>query len=126
MPPANRDWWTRAVSREALLALPWCKCSCEVALALALSPPEQPLDVGEVERDVGRAAVIALAAVGGRLHLAQQRVHLGRREVAPGAHAGMAGEGAADGLDPLLQGQRIAPFGELVSEVAHQRADIEP
>ena len=40
---------------------------------------EQALDIGEGEGDVGRAAVVALAAVGRRLHLAQQRVHLGGR-----------------------------------------------
>ena len=35
-----------------------------------LAPAEEALDVGEVERHIGRAAVIALAAVGGGLHLA--------------------------------------------------------
>jgi hypothetical protein len=42
-----------------------------------LAPAEQALDVREVEGDIGGAAVIALATVGGRLHLAQQRLHLG-------------------------------------------------
>ena len=51
--------------------------SRQVPLALALPASEQPFDIGEVERDVGRAAVIALAAVVGGLHLAQQCVHLG-------------------------------------------------
>src|SRR6266478_8359767 len=73
-----------------------------------LAPAEEALDVGEVECHIGRAAVIALAAVGGGLHLAQQRVHLGGREAPPGAHAGVAGERAAHSLDALLQGERIA------------------
>jgi len=37
---------------------------------------EEALDVGELELDVGGAAVVALAGVGRRLHLAQQGVHL--------------------------------------------------
>ena len=41
-----------------------------------LPPPEQPLDVGQLQFDVGRAAVVALAGAGRRLHFAQQRVHL--------------------------------------------------
>jgi len=38
----------------------------------ALSPPEQPFDVGELQFHV----VIALAGIGRRLHFPQQRVHL--------------------------------------------------
>ena len=38
----------------------------------------------------------------------------------------MAGERAADMLDPLLQGQRVAPFLDLIGEIADQRFDIEP
>ncbi len=59
------------------------------------APAEQALDIGKVERHIGRAPVIALAAVRRRLHLAQQRIHLGRRKPPPGAHAGVAGERAA-------------------------------
>ncbi len=40
------------------------------------APPEQALDVGELELDIGRAAVVALAGAGRLLHLAQKRVHL--------------------------------------------------
>ena len=42
-----------------------------------LPPAEQALDVGELQFDVGRAAVVALAGMGRRFHLAQQGVHLG-------------------------------------------------
>ena len=49
----------------------------------ALSPPaEQALDVGELQLHIGRAAVVALARVRRRLHLAQERVHLLGREPA--------------------------------------------
>jgi hypothetical protein len=36
-----------------------------------LLPPEQPLDIRQFQFDVGRAAVIALAGVGRRFHLAE-------------------------------------------------------
>ena len=39
-------------------------------------PPEQPLDVGLLQLDIGRPAVDALARMRRALHLAQQRVHL--------------------------------------------------
>src|SRR6185437_4447530 len=81
-----------------------------LASPLGLAAAEQPLDVAERERHIGRAAVIALATIGGGLHLAQQGVHLGGVQAIPGADARMAGQGAADMLDPLLQGQRVAPF----------------
>ena len=48
-----------------------------------LSPPEQPLDVGKLELDIGRAAVIALASARRRLHCAQERVHFVRLELPP-------------------------------------------
>src|SRR4029450_7692107 len=39
-----------------------------IGVSAALSPPEQPLDIGERELHVGGAAVIALAGIGRRLH----------------------------------------------------------
>src|SRR5579883_93021 len=80
------------------------------------APPEQPLDIGKLELDVSRPAVIALPGMGGRLHLAQKRVHLGEGEAPPGAHAAVAGERAADRLEPLLERERLAQLGELVGE----------
>src|ERR1700730_18263163 len=41
----------------------------------ALSPPKQPLDIGELQLHIGRAAMIALAGIRRRFHFAQQRVH---------------------------------------------------
>src|SRR5438045_7421946 len=46
--------------------------------------------------------------------------------MAAGTHARVARQGTADMLDPLLQGERITPFIELVGEIADQRFDIEP
>src|SRR5712691_7501398 len=42
----------------------------------ALAPPEQFFDVEELELDISGPAVITLAGIIGRLHLAQERVHL--------------------------------------------------
>src|SRR5205814_794496 len=73
------------------------------------APAEQPLDVVELELDVGRPPVVALAGMGRRLHLAEQRIHLRRVEPTAGPHAAMAGERAADLLEPLAQRQRGPP-----------------
>src|SRR5690348_9258163 len=64
---------------------------------------EQLLDLGETQRDISRPAVIALAGMRRRFHLAQQRVHLGLVEAPAGAHAAVAGDGAADMFEPLLE-----------------------
>src|SRR5487761_41891 len=85
---------------------------------------EQLLDFGEAQRDVGGPAVIALAGMRRRFHLAQQRVHLGLVETPSGAHAAVTGDGAADMLEPFLERQRAAEFGELVGEIAHQPFDV--
>ena len=58
----------------------------------SLSPPEEPLDISQLQFHIGRAAVIALARAGRALHLAQQRVHLLRQEPPAGADGVMAGE----------------------------------
>ena len=41
-----------------------------------LTPPEQALDIGEFELDIGGAAMIALAGIRRCFHLAEQCVHL--------------------------------------------------
>ena len=68
--------------------------------------------------------MVALAAVGRHLHLAQEGVHFGRRQVAPGAHARMTGQGTADAFDALLQGRRVAPFGELIGKDLEKWAGV--
>src|SRR6476469_2369936 len=80
---------TRASSQSMLLSSmiseSWCPMDSEInkmrqqkITTVMLAPTEQPLDVGELQFHVGRAAVIALAGIGRPLHLAQQRIHLGR------------------------------------------------
>src|SRR5437762_14094474 len=64
---------------------------------------EQPLDVAELELDVGRAAVVALAGIRRRLHLAQQRVHLVGLEAAAGAHRAVARHGGGDVQEAALE-----------------------
>src|SRR5579883_1807869 len=121
-------WWTSANLRRS------CRCRTgwrptrrrfPSPTSDRLSPAEQPLDVHELELDVGGPAVIALAAVGRRLHLAQQRVHLGRREAASGAHAAVAGERAAELLELLLEGEGLAELRQLIGEVAHQTGNVD-
>src|SRR6185436_6997365 len=87
-------------------------------------PPEQFLDVGMGELHPGWAAVVALAAMGGDLHLAQQGVHLGDREQTAGADGAVAGHGRSDMVEPFLQGQRLVEGGELVGEVGDQAPDV--
>ena len=46
--------------------------------------------------------MVALAGVGGGLHLAQEGVHLLHGQAPAGAHGAVAGQGAADFLQLLL------------------------
>ena len=69
-------------------------------------PPEQFLDVAMGELHPGRAAVVALAAVRGDLHLAEQRVHLGDREQPAGADRAVAGHGRGDMVELFLEAER--------------------
>src|SRR5690625_1298744 len=64
---------------------------------------EQALDIRQLQFHVGRAAMIALPAVRGGLHLAQQSVHLLDGKAPSRAHRAMAGERAAYLLQPLLE-----------------------
>src|SRR5262245_16452470 len=51
---------------------------------------EEPIELGDADLVPRRAAVVALARALGRLHFAQQGVHLGQRKAAVGAHRGVA------------------------------------
>src|SRR6185295_2434593 len=53
---------------------------------IASTPPEQPFDIRQFQLDIRRPAVVALAGVRRRFHLAQERVHLFRLEPPPRAH----------------------------------------
>src|SRR5690606_28545825 len=86
-----------------------------------LPAAEQLFDIGELELYVGRPAMIALAGMGRRLHLAEQRVHLLARQPPPGTHAAVAGERAAYRLQPLAQANSLAELGKVVGDVTDQR-----
>ncbi len=81
---------------------------------MRLPPAEELFDVGELELDVGRAAVVALAGQRGLLHLAQQRVHLLHGQPPARAHAAVARHGRAHRVQPLLQRRGAVPFRQLV------------
>ena len=52
---------------------------------------------------IGRPAVVALAGVGRRLDLAEERVHLRRLEPPPGADRAVAGHGRGDPVEPVAE-----------------------
>src|ERR671919_289455 len=92
---------------------------------LASAPLEQALDVGARQRHVGRPAVVALAAVRGRLHRPQQGVHLGEAEAAAGPHAAVAGKARADPLERLAQALRPVDLGQVLRQVLDQPPDLD-
>src|SRR3546814_10117432 len=59
-------------------------------------PSEQLLHIVHRQLHPGRAAMVALARVRGDLHLAEQRVHLGDVQGAPGADRAVTGHGRGD------------------------------
>lgn len=67
----------------------------------------------------------ALSAVRRGLHLAEEGVHLRDAQGHPGAHARVAGEGAANMVDALAQGEPFAELGDLVGEIAQELRQIE-
>ena len=107
-----------------------------------LPPPEQLLDIAQLQFHIGRPAVVALAGVRRRLHLAQQCVHLLCLEAAAGdpadlmqvadvrylaAWAVTACErrttGVYDGIGPSMPLSRLlAECAEACTEVRAQRA----
>ena len=62
--------------------------------------------------------------MGCRLHLAQKGVHLLRIEAAAGTHRRVTGKRARNLLHPLLQRERVPGFGNIVRQIADQRARI--
>ena len=73
----------------------------------ASAPLEQLLDVGELELDIGRAAVIALAGEAASPPCrAAARSSLGI-EAASGAHAAVAGHGGEHMVEPLLRRREL-------------------
>src|SRR5581483_5416688 len=49
-------------------------------MRLTSAPSEQLFDIGELQFDISRTAVVALTGIGRVFHLAEQRVHLFRLE----------------------------------------------
>ena len=68
--------------------------------------------------------MVALAGIGGDLHLAQQGVHLRGCEAATGADRAVAGQGRAHLLQALTQGQGLARLGQVVGDVADQARHV--
>ena len=68
--------------------------------------------------------MIALAAVRGRLHLAQQRVHLGEREATPRAHAAVTCKRRAHLRERALQAARLIERAEVLGHSADQLGHI--
>lgn len=60
----------------------------------SLPAQKQGVQFFEGELHPGWAAVVALVAAWGALHVAQKRVHFGQGELAAGAHGAVAGHGA--------------------------------
>ena len=74
-------------------------------------PPEQPLDVGELQLDVGRPAVVALAGVRRRLHLrAAARSSPRRVSRRPARTEPWQAMVRADRVEPLLRAPAPSPF----------------
>ena len=67
--------------------------------------------------DPGRTAMIALARIGSDFHFAQQRVHLGHRQLAPGADRAMAGDRRRDEVEPVAERDRSPKLGGFTGEV---------
>src|SRR5437868_5977050 len=65
--------WRSANSASNFLDLrTWAPAKRISSECLGLAPPEQLLDVRQLQLDIGRPAVVALAGVGGHFHLAQE------------------------------------------------------
>jgi len=68
--------------------------------------------------------MVALAGVGGGLHLAQEGVHLRGGQAAAGPDRAVAGQGRADLLQPLAQGQGLACLRQVIGDVADQAGHV--
>src|SRR5262249_33738741 len=89
------------------------------ALSRISSPPsKQTFYVGELEFDIGRPAVVALAGVGSRLHLSQERVHFVGLESPAGAHRAVARHAGGDREQASLERQGLVPFGKVLGKIA--------
>ena len=88
---------------------------------------EQLLDVGELELDMGRAAVVALPGKRRALHVAEQRVHLFGIEPPPCPHAAVAGHGGQNMIEPPGKEARlffVLGLGEFGGKVGEKPLDV--
>src|SRR5690349_20228149 len=72
---------------------------------------EQLVELGQAQLDPGRAPMIALSGAFGRLHFAQQRIHLGNGQAPAGAYRTVASHGREQLVFQLLQATRAAVLG---------------
>ncbi len=114
LPPQNPDevkpgGWAARSALDAIAA----RC-----VRMRLPSPEQPLDVGELQLDIGRAAVVARC----RSRASPPSGAAARSSLRPqapaGAHRAVAGHGRGDAVEPLLQRVDRVVVGDLVGEVA--------
>src|SRR4051812_47540467 len=91
----------------------------------SLTAPEEPLDVGELQLYIGRAAVIALARVFRVFHVAKESIHLLRLQPAPGAHRSVTGDGRGNCVEPLAKAGGSIHLGEVVGKIAYQAAGVQ-
>lgn len=88
---------------------------------------EQLLDVGELELDMGRAAVVALPGKGRALHVAEQRVHLLGIEPPACPHAAVAGHRGQNMIEPPGKEARLSfvlGLGKFGGKVGEQALDV--
>ena len=81
------------------------------------APPEQLFDIRQLQLDIGRATVAALAGMRCRFHFPEQGIHFIRIETAPGAHAAVAGHGCANVVDPLFKSDGAVEFRQIISKI---------
>ena len=106
----SRNW---SGATHTTITRSWSSCSAADqarSRRLQRTPPEQPLDIRQLQLDISRPAVVALAGIGHLFHLAQQRVHLLGLEPAPGAHRAVAGHGGGDVQQAALQAAARRPI----------------
>jgi hypothetical protein len=81
--------------------------------------------ISELQFHIGGPPVVALAGMGRRLHLAQERVHLLGAHPAAGADGAVAGHAAEDRVDPGLQRGGRPRVVQLVEDVAQDRLGVD-
>src|SRR5687767_7478311 len=92
----------------------------------SLSAPEQALDVGQLQFNIGRAAVDTLSRMRNPLHLAEERVHLLRAEAPPGPDRTVAGHRSRDAVELRAEEGGGVDVRKLAGKVSDEPPDVEP